>query len=248
MKMENEHLPIFLCLVASILAHYLLIFSSSEPTSTLQPVQTAVEFEFEERIVPPSDVDPVKEPVKTKNLSDKNTVVQKETIRKGQPETSPPRKRANLFPKNGLAAAPSPPPSSAKNSLSVPHGNPDLLPDINQGNLTMLNAKASLHAVFVRRVALKVFKHLKQEISKSPTGKVRVKAIMTRQGELKSISLLTPPKLRGALEAAVQRGFWDLNPPPEALSTPQEFHFIFDAELKRFRARGYSLTLGTGLL
>ncbi len=119
-------------------------------------------------------------------------------------------------------------------------GTLDHLPNLPDGDITLLNTKASLHAVFVRRVASLVFGELRAQgwdslrpqdiyaVSNSST----VRAVLSPQGKLLRATLESgsgSPRFDEVLEAAVKKGARDSNPPKEAVATDGNFHFIFQA-------------------
>ena len=118
-------------------------------------------------------------------------------------------------------------------------GTPDYLPDVKQGNFTLLNTKADRFAPFVRRVGLRVFQtfsmEFKQEIyaGSVPQGKenVEIEAVMSRDGKRvevylkqRSGNLATDRVLLGTLNDQI---FFDENPPPAAVSEDGRIHFVF---------------------
>lgn len=143
-------------------------------------------------------------------------------------------------------------------------GTPDFLPDIQDGDLTLLNAKADRHAIFVRRVALQVFGSLRslswQELSRSQIGLLQnhsvVEAIMSPTGKLLSVTI---KGISGSaafdtiVEKAAKDGTWDQNPPKTAQAADGNIHFIFYSKTWS-RTAGDTMReqrwimLGTGLL
>ncbi len=143
-----------------------------------------------------------------------------------------------------------------------PIGTLDYLPDIREGNITLLNTKAELNAPFVRRVALRVFQNwwiaLKREITGAgltTEEAVEAEAVMDPQGEMISfrITRRSPRIALGIdrrLQAAANVAFFDRNPPPGARSDDGNIHFVFAAEIRAVASpRGpmYFVQLGTGL-
>lgn len=145
-------------------------------------------------------------------------------------------------------------------------GTPDYLPQLPDGDLTLLNTKASQYAVFVRRVATRVFGQLRQngwdslmasdihritdmvtvEASLNPTGKLVEARILQGSGSTKFDEILL---------LAVKKGIEDQNPPPEAALDDGNFYFIFKSRSWSRGAINRSglpteqrwLLLGTGL-
>lgn len=143
-------------------------------------------------------------------------------------------------------------------------GTPDYLPNVQDGDVTLLNAKADRHAVFVRRVALQVFGSLRRQSWREiPYGEVsrirefaRVRARMALNGKLVDVEILESSgseTFDRLVSAAAQESCWDQNPPREAAAADGTIQFVFEA---RTWARGREsgpreqrwLLLGTGLL
>jgi hypothetical protein len=131
--------------------------------------------------------------------------------------------------------------SDQKSSVNVSRlGSRDYLPDIPDGDVTLLNAKANKYAVFVRRVASQVFANLRgagwrtlqaadiRSISKDGI----FEAILSPKGELISVSLTSSsnsPRFDAILNQAIKRGAKDPNPPQGAEAEDGNIHFIFQA-------------------
>ena len=143
-------------------------------------------------------------------------------------------------------------------------GSSDYLPSIPDGDVTMLNAKAFRYAIFVRRVATKVFGALRrigwQELSSSEVRNVRgfvlISATLNKQGELIKTELLDSSgslDFDDVLKRSVEEGAWDSNPPAGVESVDGTIKFIFKARTwsrpapGKQRDRRWTL-LGTGLL
>lgn len=119
-------------------------------------------------------------------------------------------------------------------------GSTDFLPTLPDGDLTLLNTKASVHAVFVRRVAIQVFSNLRasgwEQLRASDvramTEETTVRAVLSPTGRLLRASLERSsgsPRFDEVLEAAVRRGARDPNPPKAAALKDGNIHFIFKA-------------------
>lgn len=120
----------------------------------------------------------------------------------------------------------------------------DFLPDVREGDVTLLNTKAEMFAPFVRRVAQRVFQNqiisLRRELSRvasSAQEAVSVEAIMNRRGQLVSVrvteqSTTSTASLDRHLLRACQQAFFDLNPPLDAVSADGNIHFIFRTEVQ----------------
>jgi len=121
---------------------------------------------------------------------------------------------------------------------SGPIGSMDFLPDVREGDITLLNTKAEVFAPFVRRVAMRVFQNfwisLKRDLVGSAlatTETVEAEAIMDPAGEMIAfnvnqrsarISLASDRRLQQACNV----GFFDRNPPPGARAADGSIHFI----------------------
>lgn len=117
-------------------------------------------------------------------------------------------------------------------------GSPDYLPELPDGDLTLLNTKASQYAVFVRRVATRVFGEMRQSgwdflrasdiIAISDMATVEI--TMDLSGNLDSIALTESSgssRFDGVLREAVRKGAGDKNPPPSAALSDGKIHFVF---------------------
>ncbi len=147
-------------------------------------------------------------------------------------------------------------------SFSGNGGSSDYLPDVLEGDLTLLNAKADRFSVFVRRVALKVFDALKSsnwsddpQLSRGiQTDQITIIAVLDQKGKFISAQINESSGLKifdGSVLAAVRKGAWDQNPPPQAKSSDGTIRFIFQSKAwvrggGTGRARQWIL-LGTGL-
>jgi hypothetical protein len=150
-----------------------------------------------------------------------------------------------------------------------PRGSADYLPNVRQGDITLLNTKADRFAPFVRRVGMRVFQtfsmEFKQEIYAGtvPEGRenVEIEAVMTRDGKRVDVflrqhngNLSVDGTLLGALTDPI---FFDDNPPAEAVAADGRIHFIFalDAQVsyrgggrRGGRQPGGQWVMGAGLL
>ena len=114
------------------------------------------------------------------------------------------------------------------------------LPNIPDGQITLLNAKADKHAVFVRRVALQVFGKLKltswNDLSYAELSKLRnfseIEAIMSPKGKLLNVEVRKKSgqvDFDKALLSSGSKGVWDSNPPKGAVAADGNIHFVFRA-------------------
>jgi len=171
-------------------------------------------------------------------------------------------KEARKPPQGRDLIAMAPPPAENLLALPGPIGTPDVLPDIRQGNLTFLNAKANRFAPFVRRVALRVFQHLIIFQRKNmhiddvvaAHDMSTIEAKIDTQGNLKKLIIHTRSgsyAVDEALLRACENGAWDENPPAEAVAEDGMIHFIFrsdiNAQYDDLGLRGILTTLQVGL-
>lgn len=271
----------------------------------------------EQQIVAPPDAGKEESPPDTRFLSDRDNVVEKQTVKRGEPRPGEDGKRAEApaekvgerksrrddvrEPGRQLASLPrleqllpsavqiaregygqAEPEAEAAEHESSPKtdrlrsgqvwlprteitGTLDFLPDVQPGDITLLNTKAERFAPFVRRVALRVFQNLlislRRQISSvrhSTEEAVTMEAIMSPAGDLVSTNV-TQRSARVALasdhllQQACFDGFFDRNPPPGAESADGQIHFllrthvvsIVDSSGQRF---GYRISFEAGLL
>jgi hypothetical protein len=144
-----------------------------------------------------------------------------------------------------------------------PIGSMDFLPDVREGDITLLNTKAEVFAPFVRRVAIRVFQNfwisLKRDLVGSAlatTETVEAEAVMDPAGEMigfnvnqrsARISLASDRRL----QQACNDGFFDRNPPPGARAKDGKIHFIFRTAVESQptpRGTAYWVQLEAGLL
>ena len=141
-------------------------------------------------------------------------------------------------PRKDLVSAPPPAPGI----FGGMRGSFDALPDVAQGNLTMLNTKADRFAPFVRRVGTRVFQNLliyqRQNLEASDiiaaSDIVTARVTLDASGKLKNLevdehsgSMAVDQTLIDALRQAA----FDDNPPKSAANEKGEYEFIFQAQL-----------------
>lgn len=141
-------------------------------------------------------------------------------------------------PRKDLVSAPPPAPGL----FGGMRGSFDNLPDVAQGNLTMLNTKADRFAPFVRRVGTRVFQNLlifqRQNLEASDiiaaTDIVTARVTLDASGKLKNLevddhsgSMAVDQTLIDALRQAA----FDDNPPKAAANANGEYEFVFQAQL-----------------
>jgi TonB family protein len=116
----------------------------------------------------------------------------------------------------------------------------DHLPNLPDGDITLLNAKANIYASFVRRVAIQVFTQLRsqgwerlsaQQI-RQLTGFATVEAVLTPDGKFIRAAIIESSgsdAFDGVLHTSASKGASDPNPPPGAKAKDGNIHFIFKA-------------------
>jgi TonB family protein len=129
-------------------------------------------------------------------------------------------------------------------SLPGHRGTFDYLPDIQRGDVTMLNTKANEFAPFVRRVGERVFQHLvirqrtlelqqilnahdavEMRVTLDPTGKLKTVRIESHSGSA---------SMDDTLSEAVNTAAFDNNPPKAAANAAGDYEFEFAAQLRAF--------------
>jgi hypothetical protein len=116
----------------------------------------------------------------------------------------------------------------------------DHLPNLPDGDITLLNAKANTYAGFVRRVAVQVFAQLRsQGWEKLSMGEVQrisdfttIEAVLSPEGRFVSMRLIEgsgSAQFDSVVKQAVPAGMNDPNPPPGARANDGQIHFIFKA-------------------
>lgn len=120
-------------------------------------------------------------------------------------------------------------------------GSSDYLPNLPDGDITLLNTKADQFAVFVRRVATRVFSELRSAGWETlSAGEIRriegfatVKAELSLDGRLLSVTTINAsgsPRFDATLTEATNRGASDPHPPPAARAPNGNIIFIFQAK------------------
>jgi len=116
----------------------------------------------------------------------------------------------------------------------------DHLPNLPDGDITLLNAKANIYASFVRRVAIQVFTQLRsqgwerlsaQQI-RQLTGFATVVAILNPAGKFIRAEVIESSgsdEFDNVLHTSATKGASDPNPPPGAQAKDGNIHFIFKA-------------------
>jgi TonB family protein len=120
-------------------------------------------------------------------------------------------------------------------------GNNDYLPNLPDGDLTLLNTKANRFAVFVRRVATQVFGQLRrsgwEHLQPGDINRINdhttVLATLSASGKLLKAELLAPSgsaRFDEVVLDAVKKGAQDPHPPPGAESSDGTIKFIFKSK------------------
>ena len=186
---------------------------------------------------PPEAIKEAKLPKPLKQLSlDSNTLMQKYALPEPAPETAHTTKRS-VEPSQYQAF--SRPPGSGARFVGQ-QGTNDYLPNLPDGDITLLNTKADQFAVFVRRVATQVFGEIRNtgwevlaagDIN-SASRYSTFRAVLSLQGKLLRVEPISDsgsPRFDRAIEAAVKQGARDQNPPAAAAASDGLIHFIFQA-------------------
>jgi hypothetical protein len=116
----------------------------------------------------------------------------------------------------------------------------DHLPNLPDGDITLLNAKANTYAGFVRRVAVQVFAQLRsqgwEKLSMSEVRRISdfttIEAILSPEGRFVTMRLVEgsgSPQFDAVVKQAVPAGMKDPNPPAGARASDGMIHFIFKA-------------------
>jgi hypothetical protein len=116
----------------------------------------------------------------------------------------------------------------------------DHLPNLPDGDITLLNAKANTYAGFVRRVAVQVFAQLRsQGWEKLTMGEVRritdfttIEAVLSPEGRFMTMRIIEgsgSPSFDSVVKQSVAVGARDPNPPAGARASDGNIHFIFKA-------------------
>lgn len=120
-------------------------------------------------------------------------------------------------------------------------GSVDFLPNLPDGDITLLNTKANKFAVFVRRVATQVFGQLRaqgwESLRATDIGAIRdysvVRAVLSPKGDLLRIEAEGQSGSQffdEVLLNATRKGARDPNPPKDAVASDGNYHFIFKAK------------------
>lgn len=170
----------------------------------------------------------------------------------------------------GESKPPAPAPGRQRNAAAWQpstslRGTLDHLPDVQAGNVTLLNTKAEMFAPFVRRVMLRVFQNMmilmKRSASSMRPGtseQIQMEAIMSPKGDMISLRVIEHSASRALgldrlLTEACNQAFFDRNPPPGAAGPDGNIHFIMQTVVQTYPAPGrqgigLSGVFGVGLM
>jgi len=284
----------------SIVLHIFLGFSLARNHSQVKILPTYLEAVIipnlsqvaKQQIVSPSEVQENSLPEKSRLLSDKNSSVQKESIRRGSPDSAPnkqntstqqsphkvttktnpnnkkvgqelnkPIKKLDLRTDYSFLEKLNKKPLIKNNPLTNQSvqdlkpfsrapgsqalflgfsGSNDFLPNVQDGDLTLLNAKADKYAVFVRRVATRVFNLLKQygwnylrnQDFSSLKNFTQIRAVLNPKGDflrLEFIETSGNQQFDTIVKRSISEGANDPNPPVSAKASDGNYRFIFMA-------------------
>ncbi len=202
-----------------------------------------------ERVVKPEPIvkpPPVKQPqgnsgphkefnVKDLKLDDETLAMKFGNV----PKNAQSAKGAESTPDLSTYAAFSRPPGSGATFVGS-GGVSDHLPNLPDGDITLLNAKANTYAGFVRRVAVQVFAQLRsqgwEKLSMSEVRRINdfttIEAILSPEGRFVTMRLIEgsgSPQFDSVVKQAVPAGMKDPNPPAGARASDGMIHFIFKA-------------------
>lgn len=264
-----EKITIQLALFGSLILHAILLLALNyqpviKPTPEVFSVSFVKPSEITPQIVTPSDLSNLEKPIESKLISAEDNSVPIESIKRGsETATSASKQNAptqktfkineaekNLVNFNIQNDQQKPTQESEttqnniNNLLATNSGSSDFLPEVKDGEITLLNTKASKYAVFVRRVALQVFSELKNRVwalssseIKKITSEGKFLARLSSEGSLISIEKLsssTSEAFDNALNLSVKNNANDPHPIEAALHTDGTFHFIFESTAKSY--------------
>ena len=121
------------------------------------------------------------------------------------------------------------------------YGSSDYLPNVQDGEFTILNSKANQYAVFVRRVGERVFNTLRNSswssLSRSDIQNILdfavIRATMNSSGRMKNLRIIHPSgsiNFDYMLQGSLNKSFWDHNPPEDLIQKEGEINFIFKSK------------------
>jgi len=207
----------------------------SEPPQKLAP-----KAEPKQREQPPARA-PEPHPKRDLQLSDLKLDSATLTSKFGNNPQNPKQARSSNSPASDLSdyQAFSRPPGSAAAFVGT-GGINDHLPNLPDGDITLLNAKANTYAGFVRRVAVQVFAQLRtqgwEKISAQQLHRLSdfttVEAVLSPDGKFIRATIMGrsgSEAFDGVVNTSVSLGASDPNPPEGARAKDGMIHFIFRA-------------------
>ena len=214
--------------------------SAAQKPQPAQPQKPAVPNEQQQKPLQKEAPQPQKAGPK-KDISLSDLTLDSKSLLSNFSQTSPQRKVApskQMLPSNYQAF--SRPLGSGAQFMSDA-GSADYLPNLPDGDLTLLNAKANQFAVFVRRVAIQVFSQIRslgwENLSRSDINAISdfttVIATMSDKGELLKVTLddsSSSSRFDSIIMSAARAGTKDPNPPAAARASDGTIKFIFKAK------------------
>jgi len=183
---------------------------------------------------------------------------QQKTVMQPKPETkpqSPPKEVSLKLDQGTLLSKFASKKEPVKNTSSEPFSRPsgsgaqfiglggssDFLPNLPDGDITLLNAKADKFAVFVRRVATQVFAAMRANglelLSIPDLQSARemntVRAVLSPSGDLIKVTIESESgssRFDEVLLGAVKKGAKDKNPPKDAAGPDGNYYFVFKSQ------------------
>lgn len=207
-----------------------------KPQEQQQPQQRPQEQQPQPRPQPPREQSKGEHPIKSLKLDDATLAMKFGNSQ--APHPAPQSSAASRSSLNDYRAFSRPPGSGA--AFLGTAGISDHLPNLPDGDITMLNAKANTYASFVRRVAVQVFTQLRSQgwerISRQQIQQLQdfttVEAVLSKEGHLLGVKIHATSgssSFDSVVQQSVKVGAQDPNPPPGAEAQDGLIHFIFKA-------------------
>ena len=214
--------------------------TKSQPAPQSPPIQQPAQ--PEQSVKPPPAKQPVQRNNTHKELNLKDLKLDDATLamKFGNVAKNAPTAKSAPSPQDlsNYAAFSRPPGSGA--TFVGSGGVSDHLPNLPDGDITLLNAKANTYAGFVRRVAVQVFAQLRsqgwEKLSMSEVRRINdfttIEAILSPEGRFVSMRFIEgsgSAQFDAVVKQAVPAGMKDPNPPAGARASDGMIHFIFKA-------------------
>lgn len=267
---DKISLAVSVPLAISIIIHIALVLSLTKDTPPIQNSYKAINVDIsqmfknkKQQVVNPSDINNQEMPKDESFLSDNNNVAKEQIINRGDGGNNGKAQEDKPFiqkavknnsnktisqEQNKLDSGSKKEQTQAYNNIANAlgaigtRGSPDAISNIKDGDITLLNTKASKHAVFVRRVAIQVFNKLKASSWNSLSYReiknlnipALVTAILNKDGSLKKVIInkeSNSNRFNNTIKEAVKYGANDPHPPISALATDGKFHFVFQSQI-----------------